>query len=299
MAYKKVLLLGTHDSKLAGHVYSAYTAVSQHVDTVLITRLGLYGKEDYCYWPINGSGLSFLEKIRRIRFSRFFFFLWKYVYSDPSELINGYSMNQMIWYVIITEILWMSLGGRKLSKKICNDVRSGNITYNIIKPYNYVEYSLFSHLGITTLKFVLVTILGMILGLIFLKTFPPLNLLSILGIIISCLFATIINILIITTIGLISFFIEDANPLYWLYSKLILVCGTLFPIEYFPIWVRPTLTYSPIYVVSYGPARLFVNYSWSEFIHIFIAQIIYAFIAYSICLLAYRKGVRKLNVNGG
>ena len=62
--------------------------------------------------------------------------LWKYVYSDPSQIIKGYTMNQMIWYVIVTEILWMSLGGRKLSKKIANDVRSGNITYNIILTLN-------------------------------------------------------------------------------------------------------------------------------------------------------------------
>ena len=66
--------------------------------------------------------------------------LWQYIYSNPNELINGYSMKQMIWYVIITELLYMSLGGRKLNNKICDDVRSGNITYNIIKPYNYVEY---------------------------------------------------------------------------------------------------------------------------------------------------------------
>ena len=32
--------------------------------------------------------------------------LWNYMYSDPNELINGYNMNQMIWYVIITEIIW-------------------------------------------------------------------------------------------------------------------------------------------------------------------------------------------------
>ena len=42
--------------------------------------------------------------------------LWQYIYSDPNELINGYNMNQMIWYVIITEILWMRFGGRKLCR---------------------------------------------------------------------------------------------------------------------------------------------------------------------------------------
>ena len=31
------------------------------------------------------------------------FNLWTYLYSNPNELINGYSMQQMVWYVIITE----------------------------------------------------------------------------------------------------------------------------------------------------------------------------------------------------
>ena len=225
--------------------------------------------------------------------------LWKYIYSDPSEVIKGYTMNQMIWYVIVTEILWMSLGGRKLCKKICSDVRSGNISYNITKPYNYVEYSLFSHLGITTLKFVLITILGIILGLLFLQTFPNHTFLSILGVLVSCFFATIINILLIVSIGLISFFIEDANPFYWLYSKLILVIGTIFPVEFFPQILQPIIKYSPIYVVSYGPAKLFVDFSTEKFIEIIVIQIIYLGIGFIIAHLFYKKGVKKLNVNGG
>ena len=225
--------------------------------------------------------------------------LWQYIYSDPSEVIKGYTMNQMIWYVIVTEILWMSLGGRKLCKRICNDVRSGNISYNITKPYNYIEYSLFSHLGITTLKFVLVGILGMLMGFIFLKEFPKMTIIGIIGILVSCLLATIINILLIVTIGLISFFIEDANPFYWLYSKLILVVGTIFPIEFFPKVLQPILKYSPIYVVSYGPAKLFVDFSMDKLIEILCIQGIYLIICFGLAHLIYKKGVKKLNVNGG
>jgi len=32
--------------------------------------------------------------------------LWEYMYSDSSQIINGYTMEQMIWYVLITETLW-------------------------------------------------------------------------------------------------------------------------------------------------------------------------------------------------
>ena len=225
--------------------------------------------------------------------------LWQYIYSDPSELINGYSMQQMIWYVIITEILWSSLGGRKLCTKICTDVRTGNVAYNLNKPYNYVEYSLFNHLGLATVRFILVGFLGMILGILFLHSFPNLNIIQVLAVFLSCILATIINILLITAIGLISFFIEDANPFYWIYSKLILVIGTIFPIEFFPQVIQPIIRYSPIYVVSYGPAKLFVDFNPTSFINIIISQIIYLIISFIICHTIYNKGVKKLNVNGG
>ena len=225
--------------------------------------------------------------------------LWKYIYSDPSEVINGYTMNQMIWYVIITELLWMTVGGRSLCKKISDDVRSGNIAYNITKPYNYVEYSLFNHLGSASLKFILITILGMSLGFIFLKEFPQLTFLGMAGVLVSCVLAITISTLIITSIGLISFFIEDANPFYWLYSKFILVVGTLFPIEFFPKTLQPFFQYSPIYVVSYGPAKLFVDFSDEKLIEVIRSQCIYLVICLLIAHLIYRKGVKKINVNGG
>ena len=225
--------------------------------------------------------------------------LWKYMYSNPNELINGYSMNQMIWYVIVTEILWMSISGRKLCKKICNDVRSGNIAYNINKPYNYVEYALFNHLGIVVIRFIIIGIIGMILGLFFLKTFPTISFIKIIGVLISCALAIIINILFVISIGLISFFIEDSNPFYWLYSKLILVIGTIFPIEFFPKVIQPILKYSPIYVTSYGPAKLFVDYDINKLVEILGIQFLYLVISIMICHLIYKKGVRNLNVNGG
>ena len=225
--------------------------------------------------------------------------LWQYIYSDPQELINGYNMNQMIWYVIITEMLWMSLGGRKLCKKISEDVKSGNIAYNINKPYNYVEYSLFNHLGLVTVRFILVGMLGMVLGFLFLNTFPSLTILQVIAVLITMILATIINIMLVTAIALLSFFIEDSGPIYWIYSKIILVVGTIFPIEFFPQVIQPIIRYSPIYVMTYGPAKLFVNFTTNEFISIIISQIIYLFIGLFLAHCIYRKGVKKLNVNGG
>ena len=225
--------------------------------------------------------------------------LWNYIYSDPNEIINGYSKTQMIWYVIITEIMWMSLSGNSLSRKISNDVRSGNIAYNLNKPYNYIEYSLFSHLGLVTMRYIIIGLLGLILGFLFLKTIPNITLLQIPLILLCSILGMIINIILIILISLLSFYIEDAHPFYWLYSKVIIIVGLLFPIEFFPLFLQPIIKFSPIYVICYGPAKLFVNFNYMEFINVIIAQCIYLILSILFCHIIYRKGVRKLNVNGG
>ena len=108
-----------------------------------------------------------------------------------------------------------------------------------------------------------------------------------------------ISTLLITCLGLFAFYMEDANPLYWIYSKFILVLGTIFPIEYFPKVLQPIINLSPIYAVSYGPAKLFVDFTWNNFFVIIFAQIIYIVISYLLCSILYKKGVKRLNVNGG
>lgn len=228
-----------------------------------------------------------------------FFNLWSYIYDDPSQIINGYSKNQMIWYIIFTEILWKATEGRKLSRKICDDVRGGNIAYQMNKPYSYISYVVSSHLGETTIKAIITTIIGFTLGMIFLNEFPSVTLGSVVIILIASVLAVVINTILITAIGLVSFVIEDANPLYWLYSKIILILGTMFPIEFFPGILGTIIKFSPIFVTCYGPAKLFVDYSNEKAIQIIIAQLIYLFIAWAICYCLYRKGVKKLNVNGG
>lgn len=225
--------------------------------------------------------------------------LWKYIYSDPDELINNYSAGQMIWYVIITEWIYFSTRGRNFCNRIINDVRSGNLVYNINKPYNYINYLLASHLGEMFLTFIIFGFIGAGLGYAFLGEFPSFNLLSFLAILVTVILAIIINILLVTFIGLFSFIIEDSGPFYWLYAKLSLIFGTLFPIEFFPGVIAKILSYSPIYASSYGPAKMFVAFDGGEIWKIIIAQLIYIVISYLLCLVVYRKGVKRLNVNGG
>lgn len=250
------------------------------------------------------STLQYLSNIlfRLINFILLIFIfmnLWDYIYDNPNELINGYSKSQMIWYVIITEIIWSATDGRRFCRKISEDVKSGNIAYMINKPYSYIGYAISSHLGETTIKTIIAIIVGFSIGIIFLKDSPTISILAIIVVLFSGILAVLINSLLVTFIGLFSFIIEDSTPIFWLYSKMILVLGTLFPIEYFPGVLAQIMRYSPIYVTCYGPAKLFVDFNYSTAIEIILSQIIYLGIAWMMCYALYKKGVRKLNVTGG
>lgn len=225
--------------------------------------------------------------------------LWNYTYDDPTQLINGYSKAQMIWYVIFTEIIYFSLGGRRACIKLAEEVKSGRIAYTINKPYNYVLYSLFSHMGNVFIKSIVFLIVGLLMGAIFIGEFPVLSFVNVLALLVIFYIALIVNTLFIIVIGLFSFIIEDSVPMYWLYSKFTLICGALFPIEFFPEKVQKILQFSPVSAINYGPAKLFVSFSWEQLIPILISQIAYMLIAYLLCMLVYRKGVKRLNVNGG
>lgn len=227
------------------------------------------------------------------------FNLWNYLYSDPNELINGYSMNQMIWYVVITELIWSIVGGRALVNKITDDVKSGSVAYKITKPYSYIGYFMSEQIGSIIIKGFVYIVIGLVIGIICTGTFPSLGILEALIFLVIFVLSFIISILTLIAIGLVAFFIEDSKPLYWLYSKLILVLGTVFPIEFFPKILQKILCFSPIYVINYGPAKMFVSFSYIESLKIFIAQLIYIIVSYGICKLLYEKGVKKINVNGG
>ena len=228
-----------------------------------------------------------------------FYFIWQYIYSDPKELINGYSMSQMIWYLAITEIIFTSTKSSRIVKEVSKDVKTGSIAYNINKPYSYVLYVLFKELGKTVFTLLLYFAIGLLVVFALTKNMPIINVYEILLVIISCIFAQIIVIFISIFIGLFSFYIEDSSPFYWMYSKFTILLGVIFPIEFFPEVMQKILVFTPIYVTAYGPAKLFVDFSYDNFFSILLAQIIYVGVSYAMCMAVFTSSVKRLNVNGG
>lgn len=225
--------------------------------------------------------------------------LWNYMYDNPQELIAGYTKTQMIWYVMITEMIWFGSRSGTVASQAAADVRGGNIAYHVNKPYHYTMYILAKYTGEWSIRLPMYAALSVVMGVLMVGTLPGFSIVGLIAGIISILLGVTINAVFKLSISLFSFWIEDSNPFQWLYDKMILLIGTIFPIEIFPAAIQPIFKLTPIYTVCYGPAKLLVDFSPEKFLEIFIAQILYLAVGFVFMFYIYGKGAKKLYVNGG
>lgn len=64
-----------------------------------------------------------------------------------SALIAGYTREQMIWYVMITEMIWFGARSEVVIRQVSADIRGENIAHLMNKPYHYTLYILARHTG--------------------------------------------------------------------------------------------------------------------------------------------------------
>lgn len=224
--------------------------------------------------------------------------VWKYIYSDVSA-IHGYTLNQIMWYVLLAEALWFGGSSKSFSEGISYDIKSGNIACKINKPYNYVLFLVSKFLGYIILRIIMFLAVGMVLGIVFvgcLQSFDAKNMfllpiVYVLGLIISSLIYVIL--------GLSAFWLEENKPIGWIYDKIMIFLGVMFPLEMLPLWLQPISRFTPVFVCIYGPMKLTVDFSINAFYQIIISQVLWLIGAVFLALFVYQKGVKKINANGG
>lgn len=225
--------------------------------------------------------------------------LWGTMYDQPGERIAGYTREQMIWYVMITEMLWFGARTVAVTRQVSADIRGGNIAYLMNKPYHYTLYILSRYTGEWSIRLPMYMVLAAVIGVTMVGRLPGFGPPAFLASAASIVLGVTINGVFKLCISLTSFWIEDSNPFQWLYDKAILIVGTVFPIEIFPEAVRPLLKLTPIYTVCYGPAKLVVDFQAESCLEILLAQVLYLAVGCGLMFFIYGKGVKKLYVNGG
>lgn len=65
------------------------------------------------------------------------------------------------------------------------------------------------------------------------------------------------------------------------------------------MYIRPIIRYSPVYAALSGPVKMIINFNINEYLGVILSQLFYIVLLIIILKFEYKKGARKLNVNGG
>lgn len=227
--------------------------------------------------------------------------LWDFIYGGKGggTLIHGYTVNMMIWYMIMAEVLMYAVNARGVTRAFGIDIKSGKIAYQLNKPYNYYAYQVCSQMGAIMWKLIFLVPTGIIMGLILLGPIPNFSVAYVVPLIVTLLLAVLLTCIIYGSIGLLSFWIEEATPFTWIIQKFQMLFGLFFPPEFFPAWLQPIINYSPVYAMMSGPCKLMANFSWNLFLEVSISQVSYIVLFIGLGILLYKLGTKKVNVHGG
>ena len=218
--------------------------------------------------------------------------LWDYILKGKE--VAGYTKSELIWYIIIAEFITYS--SFKIYKKIGEMVKDGTISNMLIKPVDFINYTIMENLSVYIKAFIYM-IFAILLG-VFMAGKINVSITSIILTFIACIISVFINILLQIFIGLIAFFTEENQSFYLIIQKLTFFL-VFTPIEFYPSIVQKIFYLLPTTYFIYVPARIFTKFEIEESLILLTLEIISGLIIYGIIRLMYAKGAKKINVNGG
>jgi ABC-2 type transport system permease protein len=224
--------------------------------------------------------------------------LWQVTCGDTGATqLGGLTLPQMLWYLVMTETL--TLSAPRVAPEIDQDVRTGALAVQLIRPLSYPLARLWSTLGERAVRFGLNLVVGAAIALLLVGPIA----FSVGGLLLFLLalpFAFTLDFLGQFLIGMGAFWLEDTSGLLLIYSRITMILGgMLIPLELFPQAVQPWLRALPFSSIIYGPARMFVHPDAAFLRDLIVRQGLAIVVLSGAVALVYRAGIRRIHANGG
>lgn len=225
--------------------------------------------------------------------------LYWYVFKLNNGVIHGTTFLFIAWSILFYS-LFSVLRMSDIPREIMRDIKTGNVEVLFSKPISYLSYRMWWQVGSGIYSFVVITILAAV-ALIVIIGFPLTMTISIFipTLILTFICGVILSLFLYTIVGLLSFWIEDVSPVFWIVDKTIMALGgSYLPIALFPAFMYKIALYSP-----FG-ASLFVTHTvyetwqtnWYQLVSI---QLFWIVLLGLVVYFMFERAKQKVSVNGG
>lgn len=230
-------------------------------------------------------------------------YIWKAVYGDSNNVIQGYTLKEMVIYLILSSVLIKTLNSGT-DAVLSSDVDSGDLSIYLTKPVSYVSrviWEAFGNICYQVIYLFLPCIVLIFISGIFSGGNINLNNLNMLFFFISIVMSAILVFLINFSIGLLSF---NVNYIWgFLVMKdaiLKFLSGELFPLSFLPKNIQNIIKLSPFQNIVYGPISILLDkVDRKDIIFMYSLQVSWIVIGAVICKIMWERSQKRITINGG
>ncbi|MFH1252882.1 MAG: hypothetical protein V1664_00925 [Candidatus Uhrbacteria bacterium] len=225
--------------------------------------------------------------------------LYWYVFSLNDGVINGTTFSFAAWSIFFY-FSFSILRLRDISRSIMQDIQSGNVEVLFSKPISYLWYRIWWQVGSGLYSFVVITLLATIV-LALTIGFPSTMAFSLFlpTLILTFLFGAILSLFLYSIVGLLAFWLEDVNPVFWIVDKAVMILGgSYLPVALFTVFLYKIALYSPFGASQFVTHT--VNQTWlTDWFQLIGIQLFWILISGLVVYFMFEKAKQKVSVNGG
>lgn len=211
--------------------------------------------------------------------------------------IADMTLAQMIWYLVATETIIMSM--LPIHRYIEREIKDGDVAIRLNKPYSFLGYHWAVFVGEGLLKAAILVIVGGVVVMVSVGRID-FSFTAIPGLFVTFVMTATLNFMYGALIGLMAFWTEDVSGFYFIFDRVKwLLGGFLMPITLFPEWLQGVTAWLPFSLMIYRPAKLAVDFNWATWADLSVRQLGLIVVMVLITQGVYRLGIRRLDVNGG
>lgn len=225
--------------------------------------------------------------------------IYHYAFSYIGGSINGITTSITIWSIAVYQFLLL-LQFRGIFRTINYEIRTGAIEVQLNKPYHYLFYKVCEQFG-KNIPNLLVTFLSVLPLLLLIIGFPQqhLSLETVFGGVVLILGGTVLSAVLYLLIVLPALWIDDAEPLFWIVDKAILILGgSYIPIALLPQSVQMLANSTPFGAPMFA-TQMFNPTFADRWEFLFLIQLFWIVIMLLAVHMVFRKAQTRLSVNGG
>lgn len=223
--------------------------------------------------------------------------LWTVTYEGAgTRVIGGYRFEDLIWYLIFSEAIVTAVP--RIHITVEEEVKSGGIAYLLTRPMSYLLYRYSEFAGEFAVRLLINLMVGSMLG-VSLFGLPDFGW-GWVGFIPVAAAAMTLNFMVRMILSLCAFWVEETSGLIFVYDKLVFTLGgMLIPLELLGNQLRRLVGWLPFQTMVYYPVKTAVHFDPSRMAGMLGVQLLWGLGLGGLLWIVYRRGVTKLNVNGG